>query len=162
MSKELWCKATHWIITATVLQLPWDTDTTGNACISSSSILALICRTNSMETSMSVHVPVQVVLHSFTEWTHPILTVSLALSPDWTAAGCQSSAAILWGPTPPVWESWTWVTASCRIQWWCCSLIFFWIHSVNWGLSGQFTYRYSLLFCRRWEGIRSVLVVGNK
>ena len=61
------------------------------------------------------------------------------------AAGCRRSAVSLWpqpwSPTAPIWESWTWVTTTCRIQEWSCCviLIFCRVHTVDWRLWGQFT-----------------------
>ena len=62
---------------------------------------------------------------------------------DWWAAVCQRSAVLLWpqlwSPTPPIWESWTWVgTTGCRIQEWSRCVIFCRVHIVDWRLWGQF------------------------
>lgn len=42
-----------------------------------------------------------------------------------------------WAPSPPVWESWTWATTTCRTQEWSCSLLDWRVHNVAWKLSGQ-------------------------
>lgn len=46
---------------------------------------------------------------------------------------CPQSSA----PIPLVWESWTWVTTTCRTQEWSCWLLEWRVHTVNWRLSGQ-------------------------
>lgn len=161
MSKELWCKATKWIITTPLYYsclchetLPPDEKAALllhlYQCFSAEPVQwRLTCQ------SMYLHSWVSIHLHS----EHAIRTYYLALSSDWIAAGCQSSAVICWGPTRPTWEFWTWVTTSCRIQWWCSSVIFSWTHSVNWRPSGQLMHG---CFCLSWEGIRSILGVWNK
>ena len=62
---------------------------------------------------------------------------------DWWAAVCQRSAVLLWpqlwSPTPPIWESWTWVTTTWRIQEWSCCVIFYRVQTADWRLWGQFT-----------------------
>ena len=61
---------------------------------------------------------------------------------DCLAAVCQRSAVLLWpqlwSPTPPIWESWSWVlTTSCRIQEWSCCVLDSRVQIVNWRLWGQ-------------------------
>ena len=45
----------------------------------------------------------------------------------WMAVSCQRDAVKLWpqfsAPPPLVWESWTWVPMTCRIQEWSVSLL---------------------------------------
>ena len=62
------------------------------------------------------------------------------------SAGCQTvwsqrKAVLLWSqlwtPTPPIWESWTWVTTTCRIQEWSDFLLNWRVHTVSLKLSGQ-------------------------
>lgn len=66
---------------------------------------------------------------------------SFILYSDWVAAVCQRSAVLLWpqlwSPTPPIWESWSWVETSCRIQEWSCCVVFWRVHTVDWRLWGQ-------------------------
>ena len=54
---------------------------------------------------------------------------------------CQREAVKLFpqfsAPSPLVWESWTWVTTTCRIQEWSSCLLDWRVHTVNWRLSGQ-------------------------
>ena len=60
---------------------------------------------------------------------------------DWVAVICQREAVKLCpqfsAPSPLVWESWTWVTTTCRIQEWSICLLDWRVHTVNWRLSGQ-------------------------
>ena len=66
-----------------------------------------------------------------TEWfqagTLSFKLASFILYLDWSTAVCQRSAVLLWpqlwNPTPPIWESWTWLTTSCRIQEWSFSVL---------------------------------------
>ena len=37
------------------------------------------------------------------------------------------------------WESWTWVTTTCRIQEWSCSLMYWRVHTVDWRSWGQWS-----------------------
>ncbi len=39
--------------------------------------------------------------------------------------------------SPLIWESWTWVTTTCRIQGWSFSLRDWRVHTVHWKFSGQ-------------------------
>ena len=95
----------------------------------------------------------------FKTWTdlmdyNGFLSTSFLLYSDWVPAVCQRSAVLLWpqlwSPTPPIWESWIWVTTSCRIQEWSCCVIFWRVHTVDWRLWGQtpcFTSVLRLIWC---------------
>ena len=71
-----------------------------------------------------------------------VIFISIIYS-DCLAAVCQRSAVLLWpqlwSPTPPIWESWPWVTTSWRIQEWSCFVIFYRVQTADWTLWGQFT-----------------------
>ena len=44
----------------------------------------------------------------------------------------------LWSPAPPIWQSWTWVATTCRIQEWSCCRLDCRVQTVDWRLWGQF------------------------
>ena len=71
----------------------------------------------------------------------PQLT-SFILYSDWSTAGCQRSAVILWSqlwsPTPPIWNIWTWAgTTTCRIQEWSICVVFWRVQTAACRLWGQ-------------------------
>ena len=80
-----------------------------------------------------------------TEWfqagTLSSKLTSFILYSDWGTAGCQRSAVILWpqlwSPTPPIWESWTWVETTCSIQEWNFSVLNWRVQNVDWRLWSQ-------------------------
>ena len=61
---------------------------------------------------------------------------SFILYSDFKTVNLRRSAvllwAVLWCPTPPIWESWSYVLTSCRIQEWSCFVIFCQVHTVDW------------------------------
>ena len=74
----------------------------------------------------------------------------------------QRSAVILWpqlwSQTPPIWESWTWVTTTYRIQEWSCCVIFCRVQTVDWRLWGQIPFVTSMfnmfpVSLNKWRGI---------
>ena len=70
-------------------------------------------------------------------------TFDVDSSSGWAVVTSQREAVKLCpqfsAPSPPVWESWTWVTTTCRIQEWSCCLLDWRVVIVNWKLSGQDT-----------------------
>ncbi len=52
-----------------------------------------------------------------------------------TAQSCEVCHRF-YNPQTPVWESWTWVTMTCRIQEWSCSLMD-WRGTVSWRCWGK-------------------------
>lgn len=68
------------------------------------------------------------------KWIHS----DFFFSSDWGAAVYQRSAVILWpqlwSPTPPIWNIWTWVWTSWRIQEWSLCLILWKVQTINWRL----------------------------
>ena len=70
-----------------------------------------------------------------------VLTYELYIFSGWVAVICQREAVKLCpqssAPSPPVWQSWTWITTTCRIQEWSCSLLDWRVQVVDWRPSGQ-------------------------
>ena len=66
------------------------------------------------------------------------------------SAVCQRSAVLLWpqlwSPTPPIWESCSWVETSCRIQEWSCFVIFCRVHTVDWRFWGQLFFKCMIIW----------------
>lgn len=61
-------------------------------------------------------------------------------SSGWVAVTSQREAVELClqfsAPSPLVWEIWTWVTTTCRIQEWNYCVMDWTLHTVHWKLSG--------------------------
>jgi len=57
-------------------------------------------------------------------------------------------------PSPSVWQNWTWVTTTCRIQEWSSCLLDWRVQTVNWKLSGRDLH--AVLCQRRYSGTNSV------
>ena len=93
----------------------------------------------------SVRITIFSCVNEDTKWFQAIMLsfklTSCILFSDWRNAGCQRLAVLLWpqlwSPTPPIWESWSWVETSCRIQEWSFSVLDWRVQPVYWRLWGQ-------------------------
>ena len=74
---------------------------------------------------------------------------------DWMAVTSQREAVKLCPqfsvPSPLVWERWTWVTTTCRIQEWRDFLLNWRIHAVSLKLSGQDSLFYPIISSKKYS-----------
>ena len=67
--------------------------------------------------------------------------LSIIVSSDWLTVSSQRQVLKLCpqfsAASPLIWESWTWVTTTCRTQEWSSFLLDWKVHTLPWKLSGQ-------------------------